>query len=120
LQEFSVESAERIARGWLEQDASINNSAAAVAYVDTIEAPVGVRNTETLKPYYRFALAGDGDRRLLVSARTGEVVQISTGTERVLSYAGNWLHLFHWLEPLGAGEYRRDALTWDSSRPRER
>ena len=112
LQEFSVESAKRIARGWLEQDASTNNSGPAVAYVDTIEAPIGVRNAETLKPFHRFALAGDGDRRLLVSARTGEVVQISTGTERVLSYAGDWLHLFHWLEPLGAGEYRRDALTW--------
>ncbi len=61
--EFSVESAERIARGWLEQDASINNSAPAVAYVDTIEAPIGVRNAETLKPFHRFALAGDGDRR---------------------------------------------------------
>ena len=112
MQEFSVESAERIACGWLEQDASINKSAPAVAYVDTIEAPIGVRNAETLKLFHRFTIAVDGDRRLLISARTGEVVQISTRAERALSYAGNWLHLFHWLDPLGAGEYRRDALTW--------
>ena len=61
LREFSVESAERIARGWLEQDASINNPAPAIAYVDTILAPIGVHDAETLKPFHRFAV-GDGDR----------------------------------------------------------
>jgi uncharacterized iron-regulated membrane protein len=112
LQEFSVESAERIARGWLEQDASTKKTTPAIAYVDTIDAPIGVRNAETLKPFHRFALEEGGGAQLLVSARTGEVVQITTRIERALSYAGNWLHLFHWLEPLGADEYRRDALTW--------
>lgn len=81
-----------------------------LAYLGSEEAPVGVRNAEMLRPFHRFA-APDG-REIVVSARTGEVVLSATRGERALIYAGNWLHLFRWLDLAGAGEYRRAALSW--------
>lgn len=101
----SVETAERIARRWL-------GSVVSLAYLDTIDAPVGVRNTEALKPFHRFAVTDSGGTQVIVSSRSGEIVQVSTRVERALAYAGNWLHLFRWLDALGAGEYRRDALAY--------
>jgi uncharacterized iron-regulated membrane protein len=109
LIQITAEKAERIALSWLGSGTAINSS---IAYVDTIDAPHGVRNAEGLKPFHRFAAQGGAGAQIIVSARTGEVVQVATRTERALSYAGNWLHLFRWLDALGAGDYRRDALTW--------
>jgi len=94
--------AERIAAHWLD--------GAALSYLGEQDAPLGVRNAEAGKPYHRFA-ADDG-REIVVSARTGEVALVSTRAERGLIYAGAWLHLFRWLDVLGAGDYRRDALTY--------
>ncbi len=104
LIDFSVDQAQRIARGWL--------GAATLSYLDTVDAPIGVRNAETLKPFHRFAVEDGAGTQIVVSARTGEVAQVATRAERGLSYIGNWLHLLRWLDALGAGEYRRDALTW--------
>ena len=104
LIDFSVDEAQRIAHSWL--------GAATLVYVDTVDAPVGVRNAETLKPFHRFAAEDGAGTQIVVSARTGEVAQVATRVERGFSYVGNWLHLFRWLDVLGAGEYRRDALTW--------
>ncbi len=108
--EFSVERAERIARNWLGSAAS--TGASTLAFVDTTDAPAGVRNAEALKPFHRFAAEDGAGTQIVVSARTGEVVQVATRAERASSYVGNWLHLFRWLDALGAGEYRRDALSW--------
>jgi uncharacterized iron-regulated membrane protein len=109
LVEITVERAERIARSWLGSDSATTSS---MTYIDTIDAPVGVRNPEGLKPFHRFAAQDGAGTQIIVSARTGEVVQVATRTERAFSYVGNWLHLFRWLDALGAGDYRRDALTW--------
>lgn len=108
--EFSVERTERIARHW--QTSAPPTSPSTLAYVDTTEAPVGVRNAEPIKPFHRFSLEDGAGTQIVVSARTGEVVQVATRIERAFAYVGNWLHLFRWLDALGAGEYRRDALTW--------
>jgi len=108
--EFSVERAEHIARNWL--DSAASTGASTLAFVDTTDAPVGVRNAEALKPFHRFATEDGAGAQIVVSARTGDVVQVATRAERASSYVGNWLHLFRWLDALGAGEYRRDALTW--------
>jgi len=99
--------AERIARAWLGAPETLR-----IAYSDTVDAPVGVRNAETLKPFLRVAVEDGAGSQVIVSQRTGEVVQNSTRGERALAYAGNWLHLFRWLDALGAADYRRDALSW--------
>jgi uncharacterized iron-regulated membrane protein len=99
---FSPEQARRVADLWAE---GVN-----LVYSGSEEAPVGVRNAEALRPFHRFATP-DG-REIVVSARTGEVVQSATRGERALIYAGNWLHLFRWLDLVGAGDYRRAALSW--------
>ncbi len=101
--------AERIASAWLERDAA---EAPALAYLDTVDAPFGVRNAEQLKPFHRFAVDDGAGTQIVVSQRTGEVVQNLSRAQRFLAFAGNGLHLFHWLDAIGAGEYRRDALSW--------
>jgi uncharacterized iron-regulated membrane protein len=110
VEEFSIERAERIARNWIRQEGA--SGATALKYVDTSDAPVGVRNAQTLKPFYRFALADGSGTNVIVSARSGEVAQVATQAQRAFSYAGAWLHLFRWLDLFGAGEYRRAALSW--------
>jgi hypothetical protein len=107
--EITLERAERIARAWLDPGAA---PAISVAYLDTVDAPIGLRNAEALKPFYRFAVADDSGTQVVVSQRTGEVAQSSTRAERAVAYAGSWLHLFHWLDAFDAGEYRRAALSW--------
>jgi uncharacterized iron-regulated membrane protein len=101
---FSVDQAQSIARSWLGE--------ATLSYLDTVDAPIGVRDAETLKPFHRFAVEDGAGTQIVVSARTGEVAQVATRAERGFSYIGNWLHLFRWLDGLGAGEYRRDTLSW--------
>jgi uncharacterized iron-regulated membrane protein len=102
--EFTPGQAEQIARDWAE--------GGAVAFVDTVDAPIGVRNADVGKPFHRVALNDGAGTRIIVSARTGEVVQVATQAERALIYAGAWTHLFRWLDALGAGDYRRDALSY--------
>ena len=109
LIEVTPERAERIARAWLEVEAQ---EAPELSFIDTTDAPVGLRNAESLKPFHRFAVEGSSGSQIIVSARTGEVVQRLTRAQRALAYAGNWLHLFRWLDAAGAGDYRRGALSW--------
>jgi hypothetical protein len=101
---FDQQAAERIARDWL--------GAPSLLYLDTVDTAIGLRNAETLKPFHRFATGDAAGTQIIVSARTGEVAQVATRVERAFVYAGNWLHLFRWLDALGAGDYRRDALTY--------
>jgi len=103
LIEFDREAAERIARDWL--------GTPSLLYLDTVDTGVGLRNAETLKPFHRFAIGDSAGTQIIVSARTGEVAQVATRLERAFVYAGSWMHLFRWLDALGAGDYRRDALT---------
>ena len=109
LIEVTPARAERIASAWLERE---SDGASDLTYIDTVDAPVGLRNAESLKPFHRFAVDDGAGSHILVSQRTGEVVQHVSRGQRALAYAGNWLHLFHWLDAIGAGEYRRGALSW--------
>lgn len=109
LIDVTRERAEHIAGAWLERE---SEEAPALTYLDTIDAAVGLRNAESLKPFYRFSVDDDAGSHVLVSQRTGEVVQHLSRGQRALAYAGNWLHLFHWLDAIGAGDYRRGALSW--------
>jgi hypothetical protein len=109
LIEVTPERAERIARAWLEVEAQETPE---ISFIDTIDAPVGPRNAESLKPFHRFAVDDGSGSQVIVSARTGEVVQKLTRAQRALAYAGNWLHLFRWLDAVGAADYRRGAMSW--------
>lgn len=101
--------AERIASAWLERESEEEPS---LTYLDTIDAPLGLRNAESLKPFHRFAVDDGAGSQILVSQPTGEVVQNLSRKQRLLAYAGNWLHLFRWLDAFGASDYRRGALSW--------
>jgi hypothetical protein len=81
LVDFSVDQALSIARGWLGE--------AKLSYLDTVDAPIGVRNADTLKRFHRFVVEDDAGTRIVVSARTGEVAQVATRAERGFSYIGN-------------------------------
>jgi PepSY-associated TM region len=106
--DVSPKAAEAVAHNWLVAE----KSAAGIAYLDTLESVAGVRNAETLKPFHRFSVL-DGDGRILVvSAKSGEVLQAATRLERGLYYAGAWLHLFRPLDLFNAGDFRRTALTY--------
>jgi hypothetical protein len=106
--DISPKLAEEIVHNWLLAE----NNKAGVAYLDTADTVAGVRNAETLKPFHRFSVI-DGDGTILVvSAKSGEVVQAATRLERGLYYAGAWLHLFRPLDLFNAGAFRRTALTY--------
>jgi len=106
LHETSAAEALLIAGDWLAQPA------AALAYRETVERDSALRNLDAWRPFHRIAVADDAGRELIVSARTGEVLRVSTRVERGLYWAGNWLHMFRPLDALGWGDARRDILTW--------
>jgi hypothetical protein len=108
VKNFSVEEAPRLAHDWLAVDGPVP----AVAYVDTVDATPGLRNAEGLKPFHRVSVADGAGTVLIISAKSGEVLQAATRLSRAVNYAGNWLHLFRPLDLLGAGDYRRSALTY--------
>ncbi|WOJ91150.1 PepSY-associated TM helix domain-containing protein [Methylocapsa polymorpha] len=112
LQEFSVEQARRIGEQWLANNKSGPGPSPAIAYLDTLDATSSLRNYQALKPFHRFAVNDGEGTELLISARSGEVLQAASRLERGLYLAGDWLHLFRPLDALGAGELRRTVLTW--------
>jgi hypothetical protein len=105
--DISPAQAERIVRSFLAAPASLH-----VVYSDTVDAVVGLRNADALRPFHRIAIEDGAGSQAVVSERTGEVVQITTGAGRAVAYAGAWLHLFRWLDAFGVGEYRRDILAY--------
>jgi hypothetical protein len=108
LQEISNEQALKIAENWLYANA--DNSVIKASYLDKVDNPVILRNQEALSPFHHIAV-GDGGK-LLISARTGEVLHASTRFDRAFYYAGNWLHLFKPLESMGLGNIRHDVQLW--------
>lgn len=108
LSDVSPKRAEQIAHDWL----LMEKSAAPLAYLDTADSVPGVRNGEAFKPFHRFAARDDVGTIIVVSAKSGDVVQAATRVERALYYAGAWLHLFRPLDLLNAREFRRTALTY--------
>jgi uncharacterized iron-regulated membrane protein len=106
LQNASAKRAVSIAEAWVHAE----GIAPSVRYLETIDKPALLRNQESLRPFHRIAI-GDGDE-LLISARSGEVVVASTRIGRAMYWAGNWLHMFRFLDAFGAGNVRVDVLTW--------
>ncbi|MCR6632871.1 MAG: PepSY domain-containing protein [Magnetospirillum sp.] len=105
---FSGPQAERIAQAWLGQSADV----AQVRFVDTQPAYSSLRNYTALKPFHRVAVDDGAGTEVLVSARSGDVLQVANRWERGLFLAGNWLHMFRFLDGLGLEDSRRDVLTW--------
>lgn len=112
LHPTSAEQALRIAVNWIEHDGG--DSAVNFRHVETVDKPAILRNREALSPFHRISVEDGNGTELLISARTGEVVNASTRVERGLYWTGNWLHLFRPLELTKFGEFRSDALTWSA------
>lgn len=110
LQTYSPALSEDIAQQWLAN--GDQKADWAVTYLDTQEAPTSLRNYWDLKPFHRVAI-NDGDHtELLISGRTGEVLQAATRFDRVLYYTGSWLHFFRFLDTPTSGDTRRNVLLW--------
>ncbi|WP_051335314.1 PepSY domain-containing protein [Methylocapsa acidiphila] len=112
IRSYSVDDAMRIARRWLAADSTSGKAPLAVSYVDTFDASSALRNHQAYKPFHRFAVDDGFGSELIVSAKTGEVLQVSTLWRRSLYYAGNFIHLFRPLDFLRAGDLRRNTLFW--------
>ncbi len=112
IESFPVESAKRIAEHWLAVEATPDKAPPNVSYIDTFDAASALRNYQKYKPFHRFAVDDGLGTELIVSAKTGEVLQVASGFERALYYAGNFVHLFRPLDLLNAGELRRNTLLW--------
>jgi len=82
------------------------------SFVETIDNPGILRNQEILKPFHRIRLGDAAGREVLISERTGEVVHASTAVERGMYWAGNWVHLFRFVDLAGWGDKRVDILLW--------
>ena len=112
LHKTSPEQAQKIAETWMSRESL--SAAAGVRFVETIDKPAILRNQEALRPFHRFSVDDGAGSELLISARTGEVVSVSTRIDRGFYWAGNWLHLFRPLELTSLSESRVDVLTWTS------
>jgi hypothetical protein len=104
LHQTTVEQALFIANNW-----GLGHS---VRYVELIEKPAILRNQDGLKPFHRVAIEDGFGTELLISARTGEVLNTATQWQRGLYWAGNWVHLFRPLELTSWSESRSTILTW--------
>ena len=109
LHEVTEDEALEIATRWLAHE---NKSNVELKYLDTIDSSSSLRNQQSLRPFHRIAVKDGAGTELLISARSGEVLQAASRLDRALYYAGNWLHLFRPLDAIGWGEARRDILTW--------
>jgi hypothetical protein len=103
---FSVEQAYRIGHQWLARHTP-DADQSTLTYIDTFEATSSLRHHRALKPFHRFAVKDSADTELLISARTGEVVQAATRVQRGYFLISTWIHLFGPLESLGLDGYRR-------------
>lgn len=112
LLQTSPEAAAKIVRHWVDGERSAQ--ATPVRFMETVDKPVIVRNQDALRPFHRFAVDDGAGSELYVSARSGDVVHASTRFERGLYWAGNWLHLFRFLDLAGLAEVRTEILMWSA------
>lgn len=84
--------------------------------LEVIERDLGTRMMmfDPYRPFVKVSLGDAARTEIDISSRTGEVVTSTTLIQRVLAYAGEWLHYFRFLDSMGLGEYRRTILTWTS------
>lgn len=106
----SAATAAQIAAHWV--NGADSAQATPVRFVETVERPMIVRNQDGLRPFHRFAVDDGLGSELYISARSGDVVHASTRVERGFYWAGNWLHLFRFLDLTSAGEARGEILMW--------
>jgi uncharacterized iron-regulated membrane protein len=100
-----------IAQQWIAHEPDLEKAQA--RYLETLDKTSLVRNLDDYKPFHRIALDDSAGTQLFVSAKTGEVVNVSTRLQRGMMWAGNWLHLFRPIESLGGtNDNRRDVLLW--------
>lgn len=109
LHQTNANEAVQIAGRWFHAQGV--NSAIPV-FVETLDKPAILRNQEALKPFHRVRIDGASGNELLISQRSGEVVHASTTVERAMYWAGNWVHLFRFLDLAGWGDQRVDILLW--------
>jgi uncharacterized iron-regulated membrane protein len=69
---------------------------------------------DAYRPFHKVSLNDDAGTVLDISSRTGEVVNATTLVQRVLAYAGEWLHFFRFLDSMGLEGQRRTILIWTS------
>jgi uncharacterized iron-regulated membrane protein len=105
------EDALKIATDWLIQEGRTEDAKAA-QYVNTQEKIAVLRGQEALAPFHRVSLQNALGGEVLISATSGEVLQVSNALERGTYWAGNWLHLFRFLDLAGWGGARNDVLLW--------
>ncbi|MDR1887951.1 MAG: PepSY domain-containing protein [Zoogloeaceae bacterium] len=105
------EDALTIATDWLVREGRAEE-ARNLQYVNTQEKTAILRGQDRLAPFHRVSLQNALGGELMVSATSGEVVQVSNALERGTYWAGNWLHLFRFLDLAGWGGARNDVLLW--------
>jgi len=102
-----------IAQQWQSNDPELSKNATVPSYVETLSKTSLVRNLDELQPFHRIDLGDAAATHLFISAKTGEVVNVSTRMQRGMMWVGNWLHLFRPIESLGgSNDTRRDVLLW--------
>jgi uncharacterized iron-regulated membrane protein len=102
----------RLAQDW----AGAAGRAATPSFIETVRADAGTRmmNFDPFRPLHRVALNDADGSQLHISAKTGEVVRVTTTISRTLTWLGSWLHFFRPLDDIGLGEQRKDILTWSA------
>ncbi|MDR3352430.1 MAG: PepSY domain-containing protein [Zoogloeaceae bacterium] len=87
---------------------------AVLRHVETVEKPSILQGGQgALAPFHRIAVEnGTWGEEFLISAKTGEVVHVSSRLGRASYWAGNWLHLFRFVDLFGWGKLRTDFLFW--------
>jgi uncharacterized iron-regulated membrane protein len=108
--EVTSEIALAIATEWLAREGRPD---AVPAHVETLAKPAILQGQDALAPFHRIAVKnGAWGEELLISAKTGEVVHASSNLKRASYWAGNWLHLFRFVDLFGWGQSRTDLLFW--------
>ncbi|GHT95957.1 hypothetical protein AGMMS49545_19830 [Betaproteobacteria bacterium] len=106
------EDALKIAADWLIHEGRVKE-AGDLRHVGIQEKGASIlRGQDTLAPFHRISLQNILGGEIIVSATTGEVVQVSNALERGTYWAGNWLHLFRFFDSAGFGSARGDVLMW--------
>lgn len=109
LKNISVEQALTIAQHWAKAQGL--NDPLEFAHLETVDAPIILRNQDALKPFHRVGFGGES-YELLISSRTGEVLHASTAFNRAFYWAGNWIHTFKPLTSLGLEHQRHLIQQW--------
>jgi uncharacterized iron-regulated membrane protein len=106
LFKIDVERAQRIANEWVKS--------APIDYLDTVDFTLSSRNQQALGPFHRFSLGDFSGTQLLISSKTGDVLQENTRLERGMYAVGNWLHVFRPLDYIGLEKERHTVIAWVS------